>query len=197
MFFSFSQFYWFLESCNILKIILNLKNCNKSLVQALWKTFKKLFPKMSLHAQNAVWMQVPHPIFSHGSVYQQRISGGGRGGVWGSSFLSSLHALIRSAPKGASIGPQLWGEVFSTGGNGQKIPILSGLFGTHAARCTFHKLPHGKGITCGFTKSSFITNLAQSSVAELYNLPRCWFQAPKLFYCSGSSPALKFKLFLR
>ncbi len=63
--FLFSRFYWFLESSNfvISEVILNLKTV-KSLVQALSKTFLiNFFVKWSLHAQNAVQMQVPHPIF--------------------------------------------------------------------------------------------------------------------------------------
>jgi hypothetical protein len=97
----------------------------------------------SLHAQNAVWMRVPHPIFAAALCNNREYLGR----EWVSSFLNSLHAHIRSSTKGASpIGPQLWEEAFSPGGRGPNSPISSGLFGPHAAWCAFHKLPHGKGL---------------------------------------------------
>ncbi len=92
-------------------------------------------------------MQVIHPIFVAALCSNREYLGGG-GEMWGSSFINSLHAHIRRGTKGASaIGPQLSGEVFSTGGRGPKSPIYSRLFSPYAARCAFHKLPHGKGLT--------------------------------------------------
>jgi hypothetical protein len=70
------------------------------------------FVYWSLHAQNAVWIRVPHPIFSVALCSNREYLGGGE--CEESAFLNSLHAYISSAMKGAShIGPQLWGEVFS------------------------------------------------------------------------------------
>jgi hypothetical protein len=92
-------------------------------------------------------MLVPRPIFAMALFNNREYLGGERERMLGSSFLNSLHAHVRSAPKGASpIGPQLQGEVFSPGSRGPNSPISSGLFGSHAARCAFHKLPHGKGL---------------------------------------------------
>ncbi len=72
---------------------------------------KSLCPKRCVNASTA-------PDFCPGSVVQQRISEGGKGEE--PDFLNSLHNHIRSGTKGASaIGPQLWGEVVSTGGTGQ------------------------------------------------------------------------------
>ncbi len=57
----------------LVKIILNFKNCKTTLVQALFKLFRKMkssCPKRCVNASTA-------PDFCHGSVYQQRMSGGG------------------------------------------------------------------------------------------------------------------------
>jgi hypothetical protein len=79
VFLSFSRFYWFWESCNFVNSEGNfkLKKLLESLVQALSKTFNTFFckiksscPKLCVNASTA-------PDFRRGSVYQQRMSGGG------------------------------------------------------------------------------------------------------------------------
>jgi hypothetical protein len=135
-------------------MILNFKICKKALSKLFLKDFIYFFLKLSLHAQNDVWIWVLHPIFAAALCGNREYLGGGR--VWVSSFLNSLHALIRSAPLGACpISPQLWGEVFSPGGRGPKSPILSGLIRPDAARCEHSQQPHWKGLngSCKTDKS--------------------------------------------
>ncbi len=95
----------------------------------------------SLHAQNAVWMRVPHPILP-------LLCGATENILWCElpAFLNSLHAHIRSGTKGASaIGPPAVGRGGLYKRQRSEKPNSSGLFSPHAIWCIVLKLPHWKG----------------------------------------------------
>ncbi len=78
-FLSFSRFYWFLESCNfvISEDNFKFKKCKKALSKLFLKPLINFSVKWSLHAQNAVWMQVLHPIFAPALCNNREYLGGG------------------------------------------------------------------------------------------------------------------------
>ncbi len=104
--------------------------------------FINYFVKWSLHAQNAVWTRVPHPIFAAALCNNREY-------LRGESVSKQLSQQFTCPYKewSSPIGPQLWGKVFSPGGRGPKSPILSGRIGPDAERCAIPKLPHWKGLS--------------------------------------------------
>jgi hypothetical protein len=119
------------------KIFLNFENIKKAMSKLFLKFLINFMPKTLCKCENRIRF---FPLLCDATEYI--LGGGGGRGDEKPAFLNSLHAHIRSGTKGASaIGPQLWREVVSTGGRGQKSPFSSGLFSPHAVWCTVPKLP--------------------------------------------------------
>jgi hypothetical protein len=94
MFVNFPSFTDFERAVALLlvKIILNFKNGKKAVSKLFLNFLINFFVQGSLHAQNAVRMRVPRPIFAAALCsYREYLGGGGR--CSGPAFLNSLHPL--------------------------------------------------------------------------------------------------------